>query len=377
MYYQSNTAAALQFPYTAMSSEELTALYCRLSRDDELQGDSNSIVNQKKILEKYAREHGYSNFKFYVDDGISGTTFNRPGFQQMIADIEAGLVKRVIIKDMSRFGRDYLQVGMYTEIMFPEHDIHFIAVNDGVDSTHGDNEFTPFRNIINEWYAKDTSKKIRAVMKVKGNTGEHLTVLPPYGYMKSSDDKKQWVKDEEAAQVVYDGAAYAPGAHHAHGHGAQLAAHLALQGEIVVIGVVIIAAIHLLFEKLYVGKMMQAACQDAYAANLMGVPSILTIAATYMIVTVVAGFGGYMVAPIYMVRNTLGTLQLRAFAGVVIGGFGSIKGAIIGSLIVGMVEVFSTMFLSSYRDVTVFLLLLVFLLFRPQGLFGEKIGDKA
>ena len=204
MYYQSNTAAALQFPYTAMSSEELTALYCRLSRDDELQGDSNSIVNQKKILEKYAREHGYSNFKFYVDDGISGTTFNRPGFQQMIADIEAGLVKRVIIKDMSRFGRDYLQVGMYTEIMFPEHDIHFIAVNDGVDSTQGDNEFMPFRNIINEWYAKDTSKKIRAVMKVKGNAGEHLTVLPPYGYMKSSDDKKQWVKDEEAAQVVYE-----------------------------------------------------------------------------------------------------------------------------------------------------------------------------
>lgn len=153
MYYQSNTAAALQFPYTAMSSEELTALYCRLSRDDELQGDSNSIVNQKKILEKYAREHGYSNFKFYVDDGISGTTFNRPGFQQMIADIEAGLVKRVIIKDMSRFGRDYLQVGMYTEIMFPEHDIHFIAVNDGVDSTQGDNEFTPFRNIMNEMFS--------------------------------------------------------------------------------------------------------------------------------------------------------------------------------------------------------------------------------
>ena len=204
MYYQSNTAAALQFPYTAMSSEELTALYCRLSRDAELQGDSNSIVNQKKILEKYAREPGYSNLKFYVNEGISGTTFNRPGFQQMIADIEAGLVKRVIIKDMSRFGRDYLQVGMYTEIMFPEHDIHFIAVNDGVDSTQGDNEFTPFRNIINEWYAKDTSKKIRAVMKVKGNAGEHLATMPPYGYMKSSDDKKQWVKDEEAAQVVYE-----------------------------------------------------------------------------------------------------------------------------------------------------------------------------
>ena len=122
----------------------------------------------------------------------------------MIADIEAGLVKRVIIKDMSRFGRDYLQVGMHTEIMFPEHDIHFIAVNDGVDSTQGDNEFTPFRNIINEWYAKDTSKKIRAVMKVKGNAGEHLATMPPYGYMKSSDDKKQWVKDEELAQVVYE-----------------------------------------------------------------------------------------------------------------------------------------------------------------------------
>lgn len=122
----------------------------------------------------------------------------------MIADIEAGLVKRVIIKDMSRFGRDYLQVGMYTEIMFPEHDIHFIAVNDGVDSSQGDNEFTPFRNIINEWYAKDTSKKIRAVMKVKGNAGEHLATMPPYGYMKSPDNKKQWIRDEEAAQVVYE-----------------------------------------------------------------------------------------------------------------------------------------------------------------------------
>ena len=148
MYHQSNTAAALQFPYNAMSVEAVTALYCRLSRDDELQGDSNSIINQKKILQRYALDHGYKNYRFYIDDGISGTTFNRPGFQQMIADIEAGLVKRVIIKDMSRLGRDYLQVGMYTEIMFPEHDIHFIAVNDGVDSTQGDNEFTPFRNII-------------------------------------------------------------------------------------------------------------------------------------------------------------------------------------------------------------------------------------
>ena len=122
----------------------------------------------------------------------------------MIADIEAGIVKRVIIKDMSRLGRDYLQVGMYTEIMFPEHDVHFIAVNDGVDSKQGDNEFTPFRNIINEWYAKDTSKKIRAVMKVKGNAGEHLTTNAPYGYMKDPANPKQWVRDNDAANVVYD-----------------------------------------------------------------------------------------------------------------------------------------------------------------------------
>lgn len=204
MYKQSNTAAALPFPYAVVNIEEITALYCRLSQDDKMEGDSNSIINQKKILSKYAAEHGYTNTKFYIDDGISGTTFNRPGFQSMIADIEAGLVKRVIIKDMSRFGRDYLQVGMYTEIMFPEHDVHFIAVNDGVDSTQGDNEFTPFRNIINEWYAKDTSKKIRAVMKVKGNAGEHLTTLAPYGYMKSPENKKRWIKDPETAQVVYE-----------------------------------------------------------------------------------------------------------------------------------------------------------------------------
>ncbi len=204
MHNQSNTAAVLQFPYAVVSTEAVTALYCRLSRDDELQGDSNSIINQKKILQRYALDHGWKNIRFYIDDGISGTTFNRPGFQEMIADIEAGIVKRVIIKDMSRFGRDYLQVGMYTEIMFPEHDIHFIAVNDGVDSKQGDNEFTPFRNIINEWYAKDTSKKIRAVMKVKGNAGEHLTTNVPYGYRKDQDNPKQWLRDDEAANVVYD-----------------------------------------------------------------------------------------------------------------------------------------------------------------------------
>lgn len=200
---QSNTRHAINsFPYAVIGKEEITALYCRLSQDDKQEGDSNSIINQKKILKKYALDHGYSNLQFYIDDGISGTTFNRAGFQSMIADIDAGIVKRVIVKDMSRLGRDYLQVGMYTEIYFPEHDVHFIAVNDGVDSDQEDNEFTPFRNIINEWYAKDTSKKIRAVKRSKGMAGEHIGSHPPYGYMKNPENKKEWIVDQEAAEVV-------------------------------------------------------------------------------------------------------------------------------------------------------------------------------
>ena len=200
---QSNTRPAVNsFPFTVLSSDEITALYCRLSQDDKQEGDSNSIINQKKILKKYAIDRGYTNIQFYIDDGISGTTFNRAGFQSMIADVETGKVKRVIVKDMSRLGRDYLQVGMYTEIFFPEHDVHFIAVNDGVDSNQEDNEFTPFRNIINEWYAKDTSKKIRAVKRSKGMAGEHIGSHPPYGYMKNPENKKEWIVDEEAAEVV-------------------------------------------------------------------------------------------------------------------------------------------------------------------------------
>ena len=200
---QSNTRPAVNsFPFAVLSQDEITALYCRLSQDDKQEGDSNSIINQKKILKKYAMDRGYTNIQFYIDDGISGTTFNRAGFQSMIADVEAGKVKRVIVKDMSRLGRDYLQVGMYTEIFFPEHDVHFIAVNDGVDSNQEDNEFTPFRNIINEWYAKDTSKKIRAVKRSKGMAGEHIGSHPPYGYMKSPENKKEWIVDEEAAEVV-------------------------------------------------------------------------------------------------------------------------------------------------------------------------------
>ena len=200
---QSNTRpAANSFPFAVLNQEEITALYCRLSQDDKQEGDSNSIINQKKILKKYALDRGYTNIQFYIDDGVSGTTFNRAGFQSMIADVEAGKVKRVIVKDMSRLGRDYLQVGMYTEIFFPEHDVHFIAVNDGVDSNQEDNEFTPFRNIINEWYAKDTSKKISAVKRSKGMAGEHIGSHPPYGYMKNPENKKEWIIDEEAAEVV-------------------------------------------------------------------------------------------------------------------------------------------------------------------------------
>ncbi len=182
--------------------DEITALYLRLSRDDELQGDSNSILNQKALLSKYAQEHDFANPIFFVDDGFSGTNFERPSWNDMMEQVEAGTVKTVIVKDMSRLGRDYLKVGFITEVLFPEKGIRFIAVNDGVDSNQGDNEFTPFRNIINEWYAKDTSKKIRAVMKSKGEAGEHLCTVPPYGYQKDPENPKRWIVDEEAAEVV-------------------------------------------------------------------------------------------------------------------------------------------------------------------------------
>ena len=149
--------------------EGITALYERLSQEDKLEGESNSIANQKKILERYCREHGITAYRHYdEDDGYSGTNFNRPGFQRMLADIKAGKIKRVIVKDMSRFGRDYLQVGFYTDMLFPDFGVHFIAVNDGVDSTRGENEFTAIRNVFNEMYARDTSKKIRATWQSKG-----------------------------------------------------------------------------------------------------------------------------------------------------------------------------------------------------------------
>ncbi len=182
--------------------DNITALYARLSQEDALDGESNSIANQRKILLKYATDNGFPNPTFFIDDGVSGVTFDRPGWNEMIRLAEAGKVQTVIVKDMSRMGRDYLKVGYYTESFFAERDIRYIAINDGVDSEKVDNEFTPFRNLFNDFYARDTSKKIRAVMRSKGNAGEHLCSNPPYGYRKDPADKKKWIVDEEAAEVV-------------------------------------------------------------------------------------------------------------------------------------------------------------------------------
>ncbi len=181
----------------------ITALYCRLSRDDGAEGDSNSVANQKRMLTKYAKENGFGNTRFYVDDGYTGTNFNRPGFQQMLEDIEMGYVSTIIVKDMSRLGRDYLQVGYYTDTYFPDRNIRFIAVNDCVDSNDGENELAPFRNVMNEMYARDISRKVRSSHRLRGNAGEPLS-QPPYGYVKSPENKKKWIVDAEAAQVVQD-----------------------------------------------------------------------------------------------------------------------------------------------------------------------------
>ena len=179
----------------------ITALYCRLSRDDGAEGESNSIANQKKLLAKYAKEHGFTNTKFYVDDGYTGTNFNRPGFQQMLEDMEMGYISTVIVKDSSRFGRNYLEVGQYTDYYFPEHNIRFIAINDCIDSENGEDDFSAFRNVMNEMYAKDISRKVRSSHRLRGNAGEPLAP-PPYGYVKDSENKKKWIIDPDAAEVV-------------------------------------------------------------------------------------------------------------------------------------------------------------------------------
>lgn len=182
--------------------EKFTALYCRLSQDDGREGESNSIVNQKEYLMKYAKEHGFPNPKFYVDDGYTGTNFDRPSFKEMSADIEKGLVKTVIVKDLSRFGRNYIEVGSYSEIIYPEAGVRFIAIMDNVDTgSLESNEFAAFTNLFNEWYPKSTSKKVKEVKKAKGLAGEHLGA-PPYGYLRNPDDKTRWLVDGEAAAVV-------------------------------------------------------------------------------------------------------------------------------------------------------------------------------
>ena len=186
-----------------MQSDNLgiTAIYCRLSRDDGTDSESNSIANQRRLLSQKAKELKLTNTKFYVDDGYTGTNFNRPGFQAMLEDIELGYVTTVMVKDLSRLGRDYVSVGHYTDNFFPEHNIRFIAVNDMVDSNDGENEIAPFKNVMNEMYARDISRKVRSSHRIRGNMGEPLS-QPPYGYMKSPENKKKWIIDAEAAEVV-------------------------------------------------------------------------------------------------------------------------------------------------------------------------------
>ena len=184
------------------TESKITALYERLSRDDDNAGDSNSIVNQKKYLESYAQQRGYTNCRYYTDDGWSGGNFERPAWKQLIADIEAGKVAHVIVKDMSRAGRDYLQTGFYTEVFFRQHGVHFVAIANSVDSDdQNSNEFAPFLNIMNEWYPRDTSKKVRVSLRQRGTSGKHMG-KPPYGYRCDPEDKDHWILDEEAAQVV-------------------------------------------------------------------------------------------------------------------------------------------------------------------------------
>ena len=179
----------------------ITALYCRLSRDDEYSGDSMSIQTQKAMLERYAREQGFTNCQFFVDDGYSGTNYNRPDFQRLLALVEDGKVEVIIVKDLSRLGRDYLQTGYYREVVFPEHDTRFIAINDNVDTANGDNEFAPFKDIINEWYAKDCSRKVRSAFRTKALNGEYTGGYPAYGYRKDPEDRHRLIPDDHAPIV--------------------------------------------------------------------------------------------------------------------------------------------------------------------------------
>ncbi len=182
--------------------KRITALYCRLSRDDEQEGESNSITNQKSILEKYAKENGFKNIKFFVDDGFSGTNFARPAFTEIMELAEQGLIENLIVKDHSRLGRNRLVVGQLLEEDFDRLGIRYIAIMDNIDTAKGISDIVPMQDLFNEWHAKNTSQKVRNVFKNKGMSGEHLTTIPPYGYMKNPDNPKEWIVDEPAAKVV-------------------------------------------------------------------------------------------------------------------------------------------------------------------------------
>ncbi len=185
------------------ADQRITALYERLSRDDDLAGESNSISNQKSYLQSYADQHGFSNCVHYTDDGWSGGNFDRPAWKQLVADIEAGKVATVLVKDMSRIGRDYLQTGYFTEVLFRQHEVRFIAIANNVDSDNpSSNEFTPFMNIMNEWYLRDQSRKVKAAVQQKGRSGKPITTNAPYGYKKDPADHNHWIIDDEAAAVV-------------------------------------------------------------------------------------------------------------------------------------------------------------------------------
>ncbi len=185
------------------NEKKITALYCRLSQEDELKGDSNSIQNQRAILEKYARDNGFENTQFFVDDGYSGVSFNRPAFQSLIEMMEQGKVATLITKDLSRLGRNYIEVGQYTELIFPRLGVRYIAINDNFDSLYSEgNELAPFKNLFNEWYARDTSKKIRAVVKAKAERGERVGTVVPYGYKRDPERKGHLLINEETAPIV-------------------------------------------------------------------------------------------------------------------------------------------------------------------------------
>ena len=202
---QQNNDCAANLPdcrkETEMSSRKLNILYSRLSRDDELQGPSNSIVNQQQLLQEYAERNGFTPYIHIQDDGFSGTNWDRPGWQEIISKIEADKVLTLITKDSSRMGRDYIRMGLYRE-MFREKGVRLIAVNDGIDTAHGDDDFTPFREILSEWYARDTSKKIRAIFKARASEGKHISPAVPYGYLRDREDKQKWIVDEAAAVIV-------------------------------------------------------------------------------------------------------------------------------------------------------------------------------